>query len=50
MERGKKLNDTYTLIDEIGSGGGGVDLVLLADLDRSVAGGGDSRKYNFQKG
>ncbi len=24
MERGKKLNDTYTLIDEIGSGGGGV--------------------------
>ena len=24
MERGKKLNGTYTLIDEIGSGGGGV--------------------------
>lgn len=24
MEKGKKLNDTYTLIDEIGSGGGGV--------------------------
>lgn len=24
MEKGRKLNDTYTLIDEIGSGGGGV--------------------------
>ena len=24
MEKGRKLNDTYTLMDEIGSGGGGV--------------------------